>query len=371
MKKSHFLSMRAITSNTKYERNSSAFQDNNSKIWMFYARADTITQRSGSDIDNESYMIYYRTSSNKAVSWSDPTLLNKTRPTGFNQRDLSALQDGSGKIWVFASSGDSGTYRPLIKYGTTDQGTTWSDAASITIPGEPTDSNNPLNGTRLGHSHVVYSGGKFHLVFQSSGGSTVKYSSSSDTVTWSSAVTIHASSHYVPKILVEGSNLFVVTAKGPDGEIWLAKSSNSGSSWTSAKIGGSETSWNDWDPFIARLPNNDLGVVWAPNIGSDGQQLKCMVSSDEGDTWSSPINLTEGKEGAEEWWDYWPQILTVQSTPRLMIFFTSERNASTPEFNGGNIWIFPPLPEDQFRPDTIFATGRSVSGNNIYDRFLS
>lgn len=371
MKKNHFLDMKPITSNSKYERNATVFEDSNGNLWMFYARADTITQRSGSDIDDEPYMIYYKTSTDKGITWSNATLLNKTRPTGFYQRDLSAMQDSSGKIWVFASSGDSGTYRPLIKYSTTDGGETWSDAASITIPGEPVDTNNPLNGSRLGHSHMIYAGGKFHLTFQTSGGSVVKYTSSSDTSTWATAVTIHGSNHYVPKIMVEGNNIYVITVDGPNGEVWLAKSTNSGVDWTAIKIGGTEGSWSDWDPFIARLPNGDLGVVWAPNVGSDGQQLKVMTSSDDGGTWTTPIDFTDGQSGSEEWWDYWPQILVVGNTPRVTIFFTSERSATAPEFNGGNIWLFPPLPEDEFRSVPEFSSGRSVDGLNVLDRFTS
>lgn len=370
MKKSHFLTNRAITSNDKYERNSTAFIASDGTIWVFYARADTLTHRTGSDVDNESYMIYCIKSRNNGTSWSSPTLLNKTRPSDFNQRDLSAMQDSSGNIWVFASSGDNGTYRPLIKYMSSNGGSTWSDADSITIPGQPTDGNNPLDGTRLGHSHVIYGGGKFHLIFQSSGGSAIKYSNSTDTSTWSSAVTIYASSHYVPKIMCDtNGTLYVVTAKGASGEIWMAKSTDAGASWATSKIAGSEAAWNDWDSFISRLPNNNLGVVWAPNVGSDGQQLKAITSSDNWSTWTDSVDLTNGMSGTEEWWDYWPQILIKET--RAMIFYTSERKSDAPEFNGGNIWFFPPLPVDVFREAPIFSSGGSISGNTVYDRFLS
>ena len=111
--------------------------------------------------------------------------------------------------------------------------------------------------------------------------------------------------------------------------------------------------------------------MWAPNVGSDGQQLKAMSSSNDGTTWTTPVDFTTGKAGVEEWWDYWPQILVAGNTPRPMIFFTSERDASSPAFNGGNIWLFPPLADDVFRAAPIFSSGRSTDGNTLYDRFLN
>ncbi len=40
-----------LTSNTKYERNPSIFEAADGEYWLFYARADTLTNRVGGDQD--------------------------------------------------------------------------------------------------------------------------------------------------------------------------------------------------------------------------------------------------------------------------------------------------------------------------------
>lgn len=366
MDKRFFLPEKPITDNIKYERNSSAFIDTRSNIWLFFARADTFRSREDGDVDNESYMIYFK-KSRDGKSWDFPTPINKTRPANFNQRDISAMQDSSGKIWVFASSGDSGSSRPLIKYSTQNDGISWTDAASITIPGLATDAG-PLGGSRLGHSHVIFANGKFHAVVQSAGGSAIYYSNSTDTVTWTAAVAVYASGHYVPKIWVDSDGtIFVVTVK-TTGEVWLSKSANNGASWSGSKILGTGASYGDWDPYIARTSTGLLIVAWAPNVGSNGQKISLSTSGDNGVTWSQAIDMTLGVSGSEEWWDYWPQILP--SSFGTMLFFTSERARFSPVLNGGNIWVFGPVLDPVSAPTRLYDSGRRVVGNMIYDGFV-
>ena len=300
-----------------------------------------------------------------SFNWSSAQLLNKTRPTDFNQREVSAVQDSSGTIWVFAGSGDSGYYRPLWYYKSTDGGVTWSDGAPLIIPGERT---NDDDTTRLGHIHVVYKAGIFYLVYQTSGQSAIWMSTSTNGTTWSARIPIWSSEsagHMIPKIMVEGSTLYVVEVEGAEGKVYFDKSTDEGSSWTKTHVLGSEVAWGDWDPYIARIPDGRLALVWAPNVDSDGQQLKISYSSDNGTTWSTAENLTTGKSGSEEWWDYWPQILTYSDS--VAIFYTSEKDGITDTFNGGNIWQIPCHRTDPFRSRlrSKFNAGATDVQNNM------
>jgi len=331
-----FATSTAITNNSKYERNSSIVMCNDGYYRVFYARADTVTQRSGGDVDNESYMIYFKRSNypsrlDNGLRWGSPILLNATRPAGFYQRDISVIEDDLGKLWVYVSSGDSGTYRPLIYYTSTDKGSTWTAAASVLFPGTLNDPNNPLGGTRLGHSHVIYSAGTFYCVYQASGGSAIYYSKSTNGSSWSTPVQVWSTGHFVPKLLVIGAKIYLVTSEGAQGKIYLSTSMDDGFSWSKAHILGSGSAWGDWDPFIAKTFSGNLAVVWAPNVGSAGQQLRISYSTDDGVVWSTPEILTTGSE----WWDYWPQIVTHGGNTG--IFYTSEKSDVNPVLNG-NIW---------------------------------
>ncbi|MBD3390316.1 DUF11 domain-containing protein [Candidatus Micrarchaeota archaeon] len=355
-----------LTFNDSYERNPTAFMDDSGRYWVFYARGDTCTQRNGCDPDNDAYMIYYKYSDDGGTTWSPPVLLNKARPTNFNQRDLSAFEDESGTIWVFASSGDSGTCRALFYYTTDDGGATWSDAAGVALEGIANDSNcAPVSGTRMGHSHLFYSNGLIHLVYQSSGGSKIYYSSSNDSgANWSAPIEVYSSGHYVPKILESSGQLYIVTAKGADGQIWLANSSDDGATWSTKQIAGSNSAWGDWDPTISRLPDSKLLVVWAPNIGSDGQQLKQVYSSDDGATWSDARDITAGRYGSAEWWDYWPDILPGTNN---YFFFSSEHDSTGTAYGSGNIWMYDfDWDMDHSHYDTITgAIGNATDGSTI------
>lgn len=344
-----FFSPYNLTNNAKYERNSSSFVTKDGYVWTFYVRADTLTHRTGNDIDDAPYRIYYKKSTHPislsgGISYGPPNLLDSPRAANFYQRDVSAFKDPRGIIWVFVSSGDSGSYRPLQYYKSTDQGSTWTSAVSANIPGE-SNTNSGIGDTRLGHSHVIFSNGHIHLVYQSSGGSAIKYSKSSDGITWSDVVTIYGSGHYVPKIYESNGTLYVATSEGAVGKIWLAKSTD-GNTWAKAHVLGSEVAWGDWDPFVFRTIQGLLIMTWAPGVGSDGQQIKISYSTDDGSTWTSPVDLTTGKSGSEEWWDYWPEI--IQYSDSTSIIYTSEKSASSDTSNGGNIWHIPVPRTDPF-----------------------
>jgi len=132
--------------------------------------------------------------------------------------------------------------------------------------------------------------------------------------------------------------LYLVTAQGSAGYIWLAKSIDDGVSWSTANILGSGNAWGDWDPFIAKLPNGNLLITWCPTLGSDAQQIKSATSADDGVNWSSAIDLTSGHFGSNEWWDYWPQVLV--DGDKVQIYYTTEHNSNGLEKTGGNIWMF-------------------------------
>lgn len=325
-----------VTSNVRYERNGVPFIDSQGVLWLFYARADTLDVRNGGDPDNESYMIYWVTSTDGGNTWTAPTLLDKARPANFNQRDLSAFEDDSGNIWVFASSGDSGANRPLIWYRSSDRGLTWTDAFSVDIPGEGE------SPARLGHSHCIWADGKIWLTYQESGAADIRFSSSLDGVTWTAKVDIHpnADGMAVPKIArtVDGL-LYVVMVKGANGQVHLSVSDDDGATWTDlGQIAGSGVAWGDWDPFLLTFRTlNKLVLFWAPNVGANGQLLKTQWSPG-GISWAPEKLLTDGGYGpTAEWWNYWPMV--IEDGTLIYLFYSSEQTPDGRSKNGSNIWL--------------------------------
>jgi len=321
---------RQITAHSYYERNPSAFMDSDGTYWLFYSRADALTERSGTNVNNESYMIYYQTSSDKGNNWSSPILLDKQRPASFNQQEIYACEDSMGKIRVFAGSGNSGESRGIFFYTSDNQGESWSDAQAVVIPGQG----------EIGHFHMIRAANQFRMVYQTPDVNGIKLSSSSDGTTWSQPVDIYAGGMSMPRISSTNGILYVTTVEGDAGKIWLAISHDSGAIWTTRSLFGSDEPGGDRDPFIAHLPDGRLMIVWAPMVSglSDAYHLEISLSSDLGDTWSEPRVITAGHYGESVWWDYAPALLI--DGQEISFFYASERDVTGTSNDTGNIWMF-------------------------------
>jgi hypothetical protein len=339
---------RRITTHQRYERNPCVFKDSNGKTWLFYARSQDINDRSGADVDNVPYNIYYQTSTDDGKTWTDPVLFGNEIPAGHYQREFGLVEPQAGHLWLFVGSGDSGDYRGLHYYKSIDGGANWSGATKVLLATTSDDPNNVLGGTRMGHIDVKFFGGKFYLVYQASGGSAVYFSRSDDGATWIAPVQIYASGQMVPKMCVTAGKIYVVSSLGASGEIHLATSVDDGDTWTPAGyVCGSQSAWTDWDPVIAKLPSGKLMIVWAPNVGSDGQQLRAVFSVDDGVNWSADDLLTMGYNAEEEWWDYWPQVVIDDSA--FFIYYTSEKDYLGKEKVGADIWRI----RYDFKPESL------------------
>ncbi len=102
-----------------------------------------------------------------------------------------------------------------------------------------------------------------------------------------------------PKIIFKGSNrLHVVWSQQTsfDGDIYHMTSSNGGTSWSTAAAIGNDGSVNSVSPSLAATDNGNLHVVWEAQIASfpsTHAEIFYARSSNNGVTWTSPITISQ------------------------------------------------------------------------------
>jgi len=325
-----------LTNHPRYERNSSVFKDTAGKLWLWWCRCLTLKTRQAGDVDNAYYEIVYSTSLDGGVTWAAPYAFNQTLPALFSPRELSFNQDGTGLYWLHISNGCSGSPQSdrLMHVFTTTNGLTWTNVGPVVITGWAT---NPAN---IGHAQVIFAGSKFRMAFQQRSSNSVYYSDSADGVNFGTAVTIQAATYLIPKIcFIPGTpnRILIVSTKGS--AINLALSTDDGVSFTKADI---ITHAGAYDPCVGVSADGNLLLVFAPNIGADGQQLKYSVNSSGAGgeltsaNWSTPLALTKGQDGAYEWWDYWPFLFV--DGKATYIFYSSEHDLAGRVYQGCHIY---------------------------------
>jgi len=303
-----------LTSNSEYDRNPSIIFDG-SDYWLFYTKSDNINVRSGSDVDSDTYVVYYKTASTieglSSAAEIKLTLSESGRPANFDQRVVSAVLIGSD-IYVFVSSGQTGTDRGLYYY---KYNGSWN--GPYTLIADAT--------ARGGHVNVVSDGVNVYIVWESSDGSSDFYVFYAGTSTLSSKYDI--SNDNQPKITLMGNNLYVVSIEDSTGDIEVYSSDKLFISWSSHSTAISGAGL--YDPCIFN-DGIDFYVVTAPYVAADRQYL---IQTKYNGTWSSTKQVSYGGYGATEWWDYWP--IGYHDGTDAYIFFTTETNS--PTYSDGEI----------------------------------
>ena len=350
------LNSNKITKNVKYERNPSIYEDTNGILYLWYVRANTLDVRTGGDVDSEMYKVYYQTSSDGGATWETPVLLPETLPVTFSPRELSFMQDDLGLYHLFISNGCNGSPSDdrLMHHFTTSDLITWTNENPIVITGWTS------NPAQIGHAQVIFANSQFYMAFQQRSNSSVYFAKSADGNTWT-YVTLFTGTYLIPKICFKAgvpNKLFIVSTKGS--AINLGVSIDDGATWNTSDV---ITHASSWDPMIMTYPNGNLLIVFAPGIGSDGQQLKSSVSTDDGVTWSDLTTLTDGKKGTYEWWDYWP--FAYNNGNETYVYYSSEYDSAGRSILPGEIQVM--KIDDYIVKASKVENDSSVVGDTVKD----
>ena len=145
-----------------------------------------------------------------------------------------------------------------------------------------------------------------------------------------------------PVVAANGSNVYVAwyAPGGSAPEIYFAVSNDSGATWPTSDIliSDDDAEWSMW-PSIAAW-GDDVYVIWGDTKSSPTSvpEVFFAKSTDRGDTWSSPQNLTASDEHSS----IGPGIVALDNI--VHVYFTDLRFSGTPEVfymrseDGGMSW---------------------------------
>jgi hypothetical protein len=318
-----------ITSNPAYDRNPSIIQGQDGNYWLFFAQSKSGSIRGidGFDPDAASYKICYKKSKTIAGLQKAPENIIPVSDTFSDnaQRDVVALHDGDGKIWVFTSSGYTYSNDNRIFYYQYNHGH-WSG---------PT----PIDNTSVaGHINAVEYKGQIWLFFDV--WPYVLEGIHWNGKIWSSPVVISENAS-IAKAMVDKGKLFVVWSYVVNnveyGTYIGLSTSNDGKTWNNHGkiISWPETGATNWDPVLVK----DKGlfrIFWAPDVGSGGQFIATSTSANPTGMWSTPVKLTSSNYNGNSWWNFWPCPFIQNS---IYVFYTSESNSYGTAMIDGNIWM--------------------------------
>ncbi len=234
-----------LTEDPRYDTSPSIMQASDGAIWVVW---------SSLDLASGNYDLFYKTSPNYGVWWSDDTPLT-TDPN--RDTSPSIMQADDGVIWVVWSSNRTGNHELFYK---TFNGTVWS--SDLNIPTDSSFNHHPsIVQASDGAIWVVWSGNHdlFYKIYSGSA--------------WSSDTPLTDDPNFdeVPSI-----------AKARDGTIWVTWQSDrpsgdqdelyykiyDGSTW-SLDTALTDNPADDRGPSAAQIDDKRIWVVWHTQINED------------------------------------------------------------------------------------------------------
>lgn len=291
-------------------------------VWVAaYSSTNTLGGTVGFDND-----ILFSRSTDAGVTWSEPQLLNsggavdETLELDFQP---SLATDGAGRwiaVWKHSVLGGSNPTADQVFFSSSsDNGATWS--AQQMLGGSMTANIGLGQGNAVaynGTSFVVVWGSTENLGANGTDGD-IFYSIitnpgfvASPAATLNSNAATDSGADGFPSLSADGSDLVVVWESnedlggaGSDDDVFTARSTNGGSTWSATALLGSNATSDTGDDHRPRVANDGSTflVVWDSNdplgkaLKTDGDILT-VRSSNGGATWTSPAGLatTAGKD---------------------------------------------------------------------------
>jgi hypothetical protein len=339
-----------LTSDPHYDRNPSLLLGEDGTYWLFFTRGLDPRGVRGLPVgdpynpDSDFYHIWYKQSRSLEGLKGAPEAEIPLEPpveAWSAQRDVAALQDTDGKIWVFSSPGygpEGGTDRGILAYVYDGS---WT-GPTIIRPGT-------YDGCGIGHIDALRFQERLVVIYDDC--YTLKATSLDPASGWSSPVTIAGKATLGKAVEVDGTLYVTWVFLDAEANQWgpgiYLSSSSDRTTWTqtSDPIAAWGSGLTNWDPVLVK--DRDLfRLFWAP---SDTEQFIAVTSSrtpmDPG-SWSAPVRVTRASYGTNSWWDFWPEPVTKgrNGGGTLALLYTSERNQDGTRMADGNIWLEVTLP---------------------------
>jgi Neuraminidase (sialidase) len=276
--------------------------------------------------------IYFARSSDHGATWTDPVPLNSNAETDSASDDMPAVGGDGGGNWiaVWSSSDDpgytEGRYTDIFMSHSSDHGATWSEMAKVNRRGQPDN--------RRDTDPKIATDGKGNWV-----------------VVWVSEL--------------EG-----VSGEAGYHEIFAARSSNNGQTWTKPKLLHSDIAQDGASEQYPRVITDQQGnwlTIWHSWLvhmdNTRDTEIRVCRSTDNGATWSAPVYVNTNYALADNDNTY-PCIATDRRGTWLSAWTTyDELDGISREWP--DIYVAQSLDAGQTWSDPIFVTNDTVAYNRV------
>ncbi len=267
------------------------------------------------------------------VEWSTPANLSEA---GQSASDHQIAIDGSGNVVAVWLRFDADSNNIAQSSWSDDGGASWTAPVNLSDPGEwASNVRVAVDGSGVGHA----------VWHRSDGSNTrVQYSRSVDGgVNWSDPVNLSTAGDNSrnPEFTLDGSGSLIAVWRGDNGDydiIQSSRSTNSGASW-STPVDLSLTGQDANSPRVSADGSGNAVAVWRRSDG-DNNMIQSSRSSNGGLSWSTPENLSESGQDADD-----PRIAVDGSGNAVAVWRRSDGNDDIVQSSrlvaGGASWSTP------------------------------
>lgn len=252
-------------------------QDSTSKIWVFFGYINRTA--------NEERRIFYVTSVNGGVTWSDPSLFTPAFMPGRRTLFPVAFQDSTGRIWVAWLNHTAPHNADQVWFTTSDDGENWTPARLL------------CNGHNDMGGFIEVDGKVWFLFSPLSSYWHASYKTTDDGGnTWSNLtpITVESGMRGPHATVLSDGTIFVVYRVGDysfEANIGYSTSSDGGATWISGVA--DDPPYPEWDdtPRVNEY-NEKVYVTFARSYTQEGEKQDVWLRIWDKTKWETPQQVT-------------------------------------------------------------------------------
>jgi hypothetical protein len=230
-----------------------------------------------------SWGVYYRRTTNSGTSWSPPVRLSRSDIGEAGSANVEAYGSAVDAVWLEGDDTLAGLDTVVMYRRSADAGVTWSDAVALTPPQES-----------AGMPRVARRGSLVVLTWTNEvNGRVYARASTNGGATWSARILLATTTRKVGTryegfpVVAIGTGVVYVAYYSASKTLRIRRSTNSGSTWTSAAI--LATNGSGWTPSLAA--SGSTVVLGYAAVTSTDSWAVIRRSTTKGVSWGSAVDV--------------------------------------------------------------------------------